>query len=610
MEEFKRILKNLSKNTYIWWFLLTSLIPLFVSLILVETISRIALEDKIFNELTVIAEKKTVEIEALLQSSKKLADLLSDNPLFKEVIDMYETGGKPGSLEPIKSEYKELIKKLRVYSKDLINLYKYSDIFVFDVNERLIFSLNSPQLIGQTNKTLANEQLNKVLDLTNVLEEPQISDLIYSDDYSEPQLYITSPIMEKEKTIGFLVLQSGNTFIENTIQDLAGLGDTGEALVGTVRNGNIEPAVDLRHANNVEFMAGEKNVDYRMHKAFLDATHGTKSKGYMQDYRKEQVLAATRYLPSMDWGLLVKIDSDEALGPVRKLTYNMIALGLVALLSALFLAYFVSDRLQKSQNKLTRLMGDLEVANQAVEKATEAKSQFLSNMSHELRTPLNAVIGYSEMLSEELEEKGVTEFVPDLNKINTAGKHLLTLINDILDISKIEAGKMEFVFEDIDLKKLLNEIEVMARPLAATKNNKFILKNLSDITFMHNDGTKIKQCLLNLIGNACKFTEDGTVTLNVVSSEKDGKKAVRFDVIDTGVGISDRNLDKLFKAFVQVTSPLAQGGTGLGLYLTLKFCHLMGGTVSVSSVLDKGTTFTMILPVYYTEIPKNKGNYD
>jgi signal transduction histidine kinase len=597
-----KVIKNLRKNTFLWWLLLTSLIPLFFAIFLLDTVSQIALEKKIFEELYVIAEKKMVEIEALLQNSKKLADVLSENPLFKEVLSKERKTNEQldkNSQEAI--AYRLLIDKLLIYSKDLMNLYKYTDIFLFNANDQLIFSLNSPQLIGQNSHNLANEQLDKVLDLTKVLVEPQLSDLIYSDDYSEPQLYITSPIFEKGKVIGYLVLQSSNTFIESTIQDLAGLGDTGEVLVGTVVNGNIEPAVDLRHANNVEFMAGERNLDSAMQKAFLNATLGTKSKGYMRDYRKKEVLATTRYLPSMDWGLLVKVDADEALAPAIKLKYNMLALGIITAISAFILAYLVSDRLQKDQNELTRVMGDLEVAKEAVDKANQAKSQFLSNMSHELRTPLNAVIGYSEMLSEELEEKGVVEFLPDLGKINMAGKHLLSLINDVLDISKIEAGKMELFFTDIDLKQLLSEIEVMAKPLAATKHNRFILKCSPLVQSLHNDPTKLRQCLLNLIGNACKFTEDGVVTLNVEPIELEGKPGIKFDVIDTGVGISEENLNRLFQAFVQVASPLAQGGTGLGLYLTLKFSHMMGGKISVLSVIDKGTTFTMTLPLIPVE---------
>ncbi len=256
----------------------------------------------------------------------------------------------------------------------------------------------------------------------------------------------------------------------------------------------------------------------------------------------------------------------------------------------------VENRVIDRTKDLNLALSELEFANRNIIHANNAKSDFLSNISHELRTPLNAIIGYSELLSEEIKEKGLKEFIPDLEKIRMSGKHLLTLINDVLDITKIEAGKMELFLSNVDLLELLNEIETMAKPLADKKFNTFFLDFPSESVPIYTDATKLIECLLNLIGNSCKFTMNGSVILKVSYFLKDQKNWIKFDVIDTGVGIKKENLKKLFQMFSQIHSANSPEGTGLGLFLTKRFCTLMGGEISVFSNEGKGSTFTIILP--------------
>ena len=230
--------------------------------------------------------------------------------------------------------------------------------------------------------------------------------------------------------------------------------------------------------------------------------------------------------------------------------------------------------------------------------ASQAKSTFLANMSHELRTPLNAIIGYSEMLEEEAAESGDQSNVSDLRKIRGAGKHLLELINAVLDLSKIEAGKMDLYLETFSISSLADEVISIVQP-SAEKNGNMLYKTCpADIGSMHADMTKIRQSLLNLLSNACKFTSHGTVSLIVSRSVENGIDWIRFSVKDTGVGLSTEQAKNLFEPFIQADSSTTRkfGGTGLGLAITRRFIDMMGGSVTLESIQGQGSTFVIALP--------------
>jgi signal transduction histidine kinase len=264
--------------------------------------------------------------------------------------------------------------------------------------------------------------------------------------------------------------------------------------------------------------------------------------------------------------------------------------------------------LQLSNEDLKKTVDELKIAKDEATQANLTKSQFLANMSHELRTPLNAIIGYSEMIEEECAERGLTFFSSDLDKISMSGKHLLSLINDILDLSKIEAGKMTIYLEDIPIISMIHDVNTIAQPLVTKNNNMFNLEypEALESTIMHTDAIKVRQCILNLISNASKFTENGTITLSINLSGKEGKQMVSFAVQDTGIGIPSEQLNRLFKSFSQVDSQTTRkyGGTGLGLYLTERFCNALGGHVTVDSAVDKGSIFTIFLPLVSKPFPE------
>jgi signal transduction histidine kinase len=241
-----------------------------------------------------------------------------------------------------------------------------------------------------------------------------------------------------------------------------------------------------------------------------------------------------------------------------------------------------------------RLFEELQGTSRELAAASQHKSQFLANMSHELRTPLNAIIGYSEMLQEEVEDLGEEALLPDLGKINAAGKHLLGLINDILDLSKIEAGKMDLDLQTFGVPDLVRDVASIVRPLVEKNANTLAVACPDDLGQMHADLTKVRQALFNLLSNAAKFSEGGTITLTV--QREDGW--LTFAVTDTGIGMTDEQMGRLFEAFSQAeTSTRSRyGGTGLGLAISRQFCRLMGGDIAVTSVYGQGSTFTIRLP--------------
>ena len=262
----------------------------------------------------------------------------------------------------------------------------------------------------------------------------------------------------------------------------------------------------------------------------------------------------------------------------------------------LFVAMDITERKKAERNILE--------AMRAAEAANRTKSAFLANMSHELRTPLNAIIGYSEMLQEEAEDIGQDDFIPDLKKIRAAGKHLLSLINDVLDLSKIEAGKMDLFLEDFDVSHMVEDVATTVHPLIEKNSNTLKVNCPKDIGRIHADLTRVRQVLFNLLSNASKFTDKGEVTIEASREARGGADWIIFRVKDSGIGMTEEQIGRLFQAFSQADASTTRkfGGTGLGLAISLKFCEMMGGKISVTSEPGKGSTFTMEIPAVVTPV--------
>jgi len=302
------------------------------------------------------------------------------------------------------------------------------------------------------------------------------------------------------------------------------------------------------------------------------------------------------------------IVSNDAIG-VLSSTLNTMAQQISSLLNGLELR----------QRQLEERSGELEVAKNAAEAANRAKSTFLANMTHELRTPLNAIIGYSELLQEEALELGEEEFVMDLASINMAGKQLLNIISDILDISKIEAGKMTLFLETFEVWNLIEQVVTTVQPMLGKNGNTLIVNCDRNIGTIYSDSSKLRQALLNLASNAAKFTDQGKITINVWKEEGEvlpignseelsadpsrcQQPSIVFQVTDTGIGMTEDQVSRLFGAFAQADDSTTRkyGGTGLGLTISRKFCQMMGGDITVESEFDGGSSFTIRLPIAVT----------
>ncbi len=262
----------------------------------------------------------------------------------------------------------------------------------------------------------------------------------------------------------------------------------------------------------------------------------------------------------------------------------------------------MAERLDSTHGELERRQQKLEILREAADTANRAKSQFLANMSHELRTPMNAIIGYSEMVIDEATDLGLQNSVGDLQKIQAAGKHLLALISDILDLSKIEAGRMELYPETFDVQGMIRDLVSTIQPLVDKNSNQLAIEVEPGVSSMHTDLTKVRQMMLNLLSNACKFTSGGVIRIGVRPEIVEARAWVIFQVADSGIGMEQDRVSKVFEAFTQADTSTTRkyGGTGLGLTITRKFCEMMGGDIAVESTIGVGTTFTIRLPAGVT----------
>ncbi|MBN1310432.1 MAG: response regulator [Anaerolineae bacterium] len=277
--------------------------------------------------------------------------------------------------------------------------------------------------------------------------------------------------------------------------------------------------------------------------------------------------------------------------------YNIYG-SLIEQIASTLYSILLAQELLVSNRQLEQRTDELEKAEKKAEDVSRAKSAFLANMSHEMRTPLNTIIGYSEFIEDECIEAGQENFIPDLKKIQLAARRLLALVNDILDISRIEAGEMELYLETIDIQHMINDIEVIVAPLMEKNANRLLIHCPDDIGTMYTDVTKVRQIILNLLSNAAKFTEDGNITLDVSRRTSEGQNRIIYQVTDTGIGMNDEQMAELFVDFSQVNSSTARehGGTGLGLVISQQFCRMMGGDIDVESEPGKGSIFTVRLP--------------
>ncbi|WP_428262376.1 response regulator [Haliangium sp.] len=529
---------------------------------------------------------------------------------------------------------------------------EYSNLFLVSVDGEVLVSVDPHACTGTNLNTgpCREQPIAAVYNGAKTLLHTEISRFAPVEAGADPTAFIAAPTLDRGTMLGVVILQLSADPIYALLNEYSGLGETGEIVAVSRRGARAAFVNPTRHDPDAAFVR-EVELGGAVMKPLQDAVLGGQSYDLMRDLRGVDTVAISRYLPSMRWGLVVKQDESEALALVFQERTIAIITSAVTTVLVLLVTFLVARSISRPISRLTGLVqriaeGDLDQqivptthdelavlghwfntmtselrktystiedkvrvrtreledanaalrrARNAAEAANRAKSSFLANMSHELRTPLNAVLGYAELLIEDARDDGDAQRATDLERIAQAGQHLLALISDVLDLSKIEAGRQELVIEDVDVQALVDSAVTSVRPRIDKNHNQLQVEFGDDLGTAKVDARKLRQILINLVGNAAKFTENGTIRVVVA---REGDDQLSFAISDTGIGIPESKFAHLFQAFEQLDTSTTRryGGTGLGLALSQRLAMLMGGRISVRSEVGRGSTFTLQLP--------------
>ncbi len=543
--------------------------------------ARKALEEAAFSRLNVAATLKEEEINRWFEDQQRDFLLTTQMPDVQRNINVILKSHDEAQQE---QAYQTLAWYFQEVSRIKPSL---KEIFVLDRSNKIILSTN-PEREGNY------EILANITYVEQVKLGENFAPIFYVSPVTrKPAITLAKPLLQ-----GMVVVDLDLTRIDQIVREKTGLGTSGETyLVGSLISRN-------------SFIAGNSNDNQTfpdgINSAGIDAAmSGISGYGLYRNYGGSSVLGVYRWLNEQDIALLIEISQVEAFYPANQLASTIILVGLFSVLILAIGVNWLSRQLSLSRKQLEDYSNQLKIKAQEAETANQAKSLFLANMSHELRTPLNAILGFSRLMTRDT--SATLQQQEYVGIINRSGEHLLNLINDVLEMSKIEAGKTTINSEPFNLHQLLRTIREMFQIKAEAKKLwfEFILApNLPQ--YVTSDPRKLRQLLINLLSNAVKFTSSGGVTLKVWICQNNtypesNQAQLCFKVSDTGKGIAPEELDKLFDPFVQTASGIqSESGTGLGLAISRQFVNLMGGDIKVASVIEEGSTFTFDIRVLVT----------
>lgn len=456
------------------------------------------------------------------------------------------------------------------------------------------------------NTKLSNQNERVLINILSDLARVALLNVEYGELQPYVEEFVTTPAVEKVIVLD----EKDRVVVSSTVTDVGGVNPqfissenqfwrTQEIENSSGRLGKIA----IKFSHHALVAANERAVDVGIITALagmlIIAVCGVIA-GYLLTRRLETLKNAALKMISGDLSVRTGLHGKDEIAILSE-TFDRMAQGVEIIIHDLRdREKEISNAHDELEKRIAERTRELAIARDQALAANRTKSVFLANMSHELRTPLNAIIGYCELLSEVANDNRYKDIISDLDNIHVAGTHLLKIINNVLDLSKIEAGKVTFELTNFDIEEMVNEVVTNTRPLVHKNNNNLEVLYGKEVGSMYADKTKVRQILINVIGNAAKFTEAGTITLSV-DRQKIGKNII-FTIRDTGIGISEENLHKLFEEFTQADASTTRkfGGTGLGLAISRHHCELMGGHIVASSSLGKGSSFTVILPVSVT----------
>ncbi len=644
-----------------FWFLAISIVPCLLLAMVTYNLSKASIEETIHRTLLVTAEQKASQIETYASERiRSVAALSHTTSVVNACEQLKAVLARHAASSP---EYAKAEAPHRSIMTYIAGAYGYTDVLIAAPDGTVLFSLRRrvPEGVRLIEGALTSTELTDVFDRARTLLQGEMSDFRMYPGLTEPAGFAAGPVIWDGSLIGVVIFQLNSAEIFKVFSDYTGLGETGEMVV-TSRVGDEAVIVNPLRFDPQAAFKRKVRIGGVEGPIMQRSVQGERGYGPNVDYRGYPVRAVWMYIPSFRWGIVVKQDETEALALMDQQRWAILGILIPIVVPVLIVALFVARSISRPvrlaarvaeqvaagdlsakfeitrrdetgqlltairtmthdlrelyenmEGKIRQRTEELESSNVALKRAQEmaeeankTKSAFVANMSHELRTPLNAILGYSEMLQEVAAEEDKPEYLPDLGKIHSAGKHLLELINAVLDISKIEAGRMELYLENADVQAVLDEVVALIRPLVEKNRNTLVVEAAGDLGSMRADVTKLRQSLLNLLSNASKFTEGGEIRLAAAREKTDGGDWLRFDVSDTGIGLTPQQMSRLFESFSQADASTTRrfGGTGLGLVISRSFCRMMGGDVTVESEFGKGSTFTVRIPACVAEAPK------